>query len=133
MSSCDGVSPIGFRASADHPEGSPIPHAKASSIPLNSGDQPDNWSGLCRELRHEEVSFYLFLLPRPAATPCGEALFVSRIRGRPASPPRVWLMDVSILIQQLVINTTSRYGIHATASRPAQIKVSLRRQTPSRS
>ena len=39
--------------------------------------------------------------------------FVSRMRGRPASPSKVWLMDVSILIQP----TTSGYGIHATASR----------------
>ena len=31
---------------------------------------------------------------------------------------------------QLLINTTSGYGIHATASRPSQLKVSLRRQNP---
>ena len=37
-------------------------------------------------------------------TPCGDtlsgdALLVSRIRGSPTSPSKVWLMDVSILIQ----------------------------------
>ena len=31
---------------------------------------------------------------------------------------------------QLLINTTSGYGIHATASRPSQLKVSLRLQNP---
>ena len=31
---------------------------------------------------------------------------------------------------QLLINTTSGYGIHATASRPSKLKVSLRRQKP---
>ena len=52
------------------PKGSPIPHDKAPANPLNSGHQPDNWSRLCRELRHEEVSFYFF----SSSTPCGDTL-----------------------------------------------------------
>ena len=58
--------------------------------------------------------------------PCGDTLFgdallVSRNRVRLVSLPKVWLMDVCILIQQLLINTTSGYGLHATASRLSQL------------
>ena len=59
MSSCDGVSPIFFRAGAVPPEGVTFSPRQGSSQPQNSGHQPDNWSDLCRELRHEEVSFCL--------------------------------------------------------------------------
>ena len=52
-------------------------------------------------------------------------ILVSRIRGSPAG-----LWTSVFLSNQLLINTTSGHGIHATASRPSQLKVSQRRQTP---
>ena len=84
MSSCAGVSPIVFRAGALLPEGVTYTPRQGSST-LGSWHQPENWSGLCRELRHEEVSFYLLLLQRPAATrPSATRLLVSR-HSRPPS------------------------------------------------
>ena len=44
--------------------------------------------------------------------------------------PKFGLWTSVFLSNQLLINTTSGHGIHATASRPSQLKVSQRRQTP---
>ena len=62
MSSSDGVRPIVFRAGSVQTEGVTYSPREGSCQPQNSGHQPENWFGLCRELRHEEVSFYLLLL-----------------------------------------------------------------------
>ena len=48
----------------------------------------------------------------------GDALLVSRIRGRPASPPKVLLMDVSTLIQPTLSQHNLRPRRHVAASRP---------------
>ena len=115
------------------PKGSPVPHDKAPATLLNSGHQPDNWSGLCRELRHEEVSFYLFLLPRLAAT---RPMATRPAATRPSATrslslafeadqprlPRSGLWTSVCSPNHLLINTTSGYGILATASRPSLLK-----------
>ena len=59
MSSCDGVSPIVFRAGAVLAEGVTYSPREGSCQPQKLRAPADNWFGKCREVRHEEVSFYL--------------------------------------------------------------------------
>ena len=60
MSSCDGVKSdyclSRFRSSR---RGHEYSH-EGSSQPSDTGHQPENWFGLCRDLRHEEVSSIFF-------------------------------------------------------------------------
>ena len=81
MSSCDGVRPIVFEQVQIFLKVLPIPQAKALSIPLHSGHQPENWFGLCREYRPEEVSFYLLLQRLAATCPPATRLAATRFAG----------------------------------------------------